>query len=662
MKPALITIQRMQILAWLMLGLAFGFLTLRALHFDDEVAFLPTQQGGPVWIAAPLPVTANLIAQDPQDPPESVFVRTFTHKEPGTEATLNVRALREARVRLNGLPLEIHSDNQNWRAGFSLDLGPHLQPGSNRLEIGVKRADGPALLQATILQEQGQIQTDSAWQVITPGNPAVPAWRAQDQGLHPEARVMPTPGQIVTRKAPWLVGLFLLSALGAVLYQRRDRIPENAPRTTLIGISLLWIGFFFFKVSDLPVEVGFDATGHLAYIDYLRDQLQLPSAAYGFATYHPPAFYILAAFASHTGEWLLGPSAETIALHLLTFFSGWMNVVFTAWTARRLWPGEALRPSLAIAAAGLLPMNLYMSAYVSNEPFHAALISGCMTLAAALLLSKKTRTWQWVLLTLGLGLAILTKFTSLVIAPVIAFFVSLRLWWIEDKSPTTSVLRFGWILVGCAGIGGWFYLGNYLAFGDPFVWNLDVPGAPTWWLRPGFHTSAWYLGFGESLHHPYFAGYVSFWDGLYSTFWGDGLVGGMARIETRHGFWNDDFQTLIYPLALPATVLGWLGYFRLGYGSFREADLGRRLYLSLLTSLLALLGFSLFLISLELPYYAQAKSFYILAGLLPLSLSLAEGLGWAAETMSKAQRPAVTGLYFGWLGLLAGTIAIAFAG
>ena len=307
-------------------------------------------------------------------------------------------------------------------------------------------------------------------------------------------------------------------------------------------------------------------------------------------------------------------------------------------------------------------MNLYMSAYVSNEPFHAALVSASLALAAALLLAKKTRTWTWIALSLGLGLAILSKFTSLLIAPVIAFFVSLRLWWVEDRKPTTSAIRFVWILLGCAGVGGWFYLGNYLTFGDPFVWNLDVPGAPTWWLRPGFHTPAWYLEFGESLHHPYFAGYVSFWDGLYSTFWGDGLVGGMARIETRHGLWNDDFHTLIYPLALPATGLGILGYIRLVYGSFQETGLGRKLYLSLLTSLLALLGLSLFLISLELPYYAQAKSFYILASLLPLSLALAEGLGWAAEKVSKPGRLGATGLYFGWLGLLAGTIALAFAG
>ena len=660
MKPGPVAMQRMQAIAWLILGLVFVFLTLRALHFDDAVAFLHTDEG-PAWIAAPLPVTANLIAQDPKKPPESLFVRSFT-AEPGNQRAILVgRALRQARVRLNGQPLELESESEAWRTEFEADLEPLLQAGRNTLEVAVTRADGPALLQARVILGEREIATDSAWEVITPNGVRTPAWRAHDQGIHPGSRLMPKPMEIMAQKAPWLIGLFALSGAGALFFTRRSRPSQHAPMITLGIVSLLWIGFFFVKVAPLPTDVGFDATAHLAYIEYLQTHLSLPTASYGFATYHPPAFYLLAAGSASAWGWVSGAASHPVALHLIPFLSGWANILFIGWVARRLWPGQALRPSLAIAAAGLLPMNIYMSAYVSNEPFHAAIVSGCLALAASLLLSDRPRSIHWVLITLGLGLAILTKFTSLLIAPVIAFFVSLRLWWLDEKTPFASALRFFAILSGCVLIGGWFYLRNYLILGDAFVWNLDVPGAPTWWLRPGFHTSAWYLSFGESLTHPYFAGYVSFWDGLYSTLWGDGLVGGMAQIETRHGLWNDDFQSLVYPLALPATGLIALGYVRLAFGSLFEPDLGRRIFLSLVTCLLALLGFSLFLISLTLPFYAQAKAFYILAGLLPLCLALAEGLGRAAEAFTQENRPWFAGLYYGWLGLLAGTIILAYA-
>ena len=660
MKPGLIATQRMQAVAWLLLGLVFGFLTLRALHFDDGVAFLHTDEG-PAWIAAPLPMTAHLIAQDPQQPPESIFVRSFTRESDESPATLIGRALRQARVRLNGKSIDLVSEDDAWRTEFEADLGPFLRAGRNTIEIGVKRADGPALLQAKLILPDREIETDSAWEVTTPNGVRTPAWRAHDEGIHPGSRLMPKTGEVLPRIAPWLIGLFALSAGGTVLFRRKGWPLQHAPLITLGSVSLLWIWIFFVKLTALPTDVGFDATAHLAYIDYLQTHLSLPTAQYGFATYHPPAFYVLAASTDRAWSWISGATAYPLALHIIPFISGWTNILLTGWVARRLWPGQALRPSLAIAAAGLLPMNIYMSAYVSNEPFHAAVVSGCLALAASLLLSNRIRAIHWILITLGLGLAILTKFTSLLIAPVIAFFVSLRLWWLDGKTPLTSALRFGAILLGCALIGGWFYLRNYLILGDPFVWNLDVPGAPTWWLRPGFHTSAWYLSFGESLTHPYFAGYASFWDGLYSTLWGDGLVGGMAQVETRHGLWNDDFQSLVYPLALPATGLLALGYFRLAIGSLSEPDLGRRIFLSLITCLLALLGFSLFLISLALPFYAQAKAFYILAGLLPLCLALAEGLGRAAESCSQGSRLWLPGLYYGWLGMLGGAIALTYA-
>ena len=84
-------------------------------------------------------------------------------------------------------------------------------------------------------------------------------------------------------------------------------------------------------------------------------------------------------------------------------------------------------------------MNLYMSAYVSNEPFQTAVISGCLALAALMLFSERVGLRSWILLSIGLGLAILTKFTSLLIAPIIAFFVALRLWWVDGRSPGAAV-------------------------------------------------------------------------------------------------------------------------------------------------------------------------------------------------------------------------------
>lgn len=663
MKPEPRIMARWQFAAWVGLIGTCGVLLFHVIHLDDKVAFLFSQEGPP-WIAAPLPNTARLIAQDRDAPPVHVFVRHFDWPEGETTAWLEGRALRSAQAELNGSPLLLSSLGEGWRSGFKAQLNPSLKPGRNTLRLSVSRAEGPALLQAKLKIGDQVIETDSAWEVTTPNGTSSPAWRAHDQSLHPEARFMPTPFEIAGQRAPWLVGLFFISAaVGFLAHQGKNpkKWRMNAPRSTLVIVVLLWLWVFLFKILAIPPAVGFDATAHLAYLDYLRTHLSLPAADYGFATYHPPIFYLLTASVASTSEWISESSQGGFALHLIPFLSGLATVGFTARVALKLWPEEALRPCLAIAAAGLIPMNLYMSAYVSNEPFQTAVISGCLALAALMLFSERVGLRSWILLSIGLGLAILTKFTSLLIAPIIAFFVALRLWWVDGRSPGHSALGLLGLLLGCITLGGWFYLRNFMLFGDPFIWNLDVPNAPTWWLRPGFHTEAWYLSFGEALTYPYFSGYASFWDGIYSTFWGDGLVGGMARLETRHGLWNDDFQTLVYPLALPASALMGFGYVRLAGFSFTEKEPGRKIFLSLVTSLLAVLAFSLLYISFQLPFYAQAKAFYILPGLLPLSLCLAEGLATALDWCRDQRRAWPSALFCGWLGTFTGVIALAYA-
>jgi hypothetical protein len=339
--------------------------------------------------------------------------------------------------------------------------------------------------------------------------------------------------------------------------------------------------------------------------------------------------------------------------------------MLVAFAARRIWPGEGLRPSLVIAVAGLLPMNLYMSAYVSNEPLLAAWVSGALALGIGILLAERLRPLALAALTLILGAALLTKFTALALAPVIAFFVVLRAWLLDGHGPARSLAFFGAMGAGALALSGWFYLRNWLLFGDPLVWNLDVPGAASWWMRPGFHTAGWYARFGEALSYPFFAGYASFWDGLYSTFWGDGLVGGMARASTRHAFWNDEFQRLVYPLALPATLAIAAGTGKLWLDSFREKSVALRLVLSMLVTVLFLLAFSLGLISLRLAFYAQAKAFYLLCAVLPLAIASAEGLAaparWASQGESFPRR-ALLCAWAGWGAGLATCIGLAYLG
>jgi len=134
----------------------------------------------------------------------------------------------------------------------------------------------------------------------------------------------------------------------------------------------------------------------------------------------------------------------------------------------------------------------------------------------------------------------------------------------------------------------------------------------------------------------------------------------MIRISTRHPFWRYDYMTLVYPLAVPATALLFVGFVRLVVQSLRDRSIARRLVLTMMTTLPFVLSFSLLLITLRLPFYAQAKAPYVLATALPLALCAAEGLGWLPRRLAETGARPWLALYFGWLATLACVIGLSF--
>jgi hypothetical protein len=349
-----------------------------------------------------------------------------------------------------------------------------------------------------------------------------------------------------------------------------------------------------------------------------------------------------------------------IVYRLIPFASGLANVVLTYLLARRLFSGDSMKVCFAVAIAGLLPMNLYMSAYVSNEQLHAAWMSTSILLACNLILARDVRVVPSLALGGVLGLALLTKFTSLLLAPVVLFFVAFKSWAV-DRNPFGRAVGIAAAPAGVtAAVAGWYYLRNWLHFGKPVVGNWDATGDVTWWEQPGYHSVAYFTHFGESLRHPFFAGFSSFWDGIYSTLWGDGLVAGMIRVATRHDAWNYDYMAVGYLLALPATAVLVVGYGLALREALTETDMNRRCALSMLTALLFVMGFALVRVVISLPYYAQAKAFYAIAVIAPLSLVAAIGFTSVARWLADPRWAFLRPLYFGWIATLFGVFVLTF--
>ena len=181
--------------------------------------------------------------------------------------------------------------------------------------------------------------------------------------------------------------------------------------------------------------------------------------------------------------------------------------------------------------------------------------------------------------------------------------------------------RMAVVLGVCAVVCGWHYARAWVHYGNPLIGVWDPRTGFSWWQDEGYRTSGYYLRFGAVFVHPWFSALKGFGDGIYSTLWGDGLLGGAADMAVRPP-WNYDLAGLGYWLALVPAAGVTLGGILALVRFLRQpaADW------FLLLGLGFVMVFAVVHMSLAVPYYCTVKAFYGLSGLIPLCAFGALGL------------------------------------
>jgi hypothetical protein len=311
--------------------------------------------------------------------------------------------------------------------------------------------------------------------------------------------------------------------------------------------------------------------------------------------------------------------------------------------------------------AGMLPVNVYMSAYVSNEPLFALLTGLALLVVAPVLLGREKAAARLAALAVVLGLALMTKYTALITVPVFVFFLGFELLLVEGAGARRAAAICGGVLAFAFAIGGWVYLRNWIHFGDPVIWNLDVPGGLPWWQPPGFRSFDYYLGFGESLRQPFFSLFHSFWDAHYSSTWGDGAPPSIYHLTERHPFWNYDAMAAGYLLALPATVLVGAGFVKVLVSALSGADRRRRAFFTLVASLVFVFFVSALSVSIRFPFWGGQRASYTLAAVVPAAVCAGIGSARFDRWLAAHGQTALRALFYGWFGTFAVVLAAAFA-
>lgn len=639
---------------------------------SPEVAFLWPAAAAPWW-AAPLPVAAELQQWGRLDLPVTRFrARIGAEGETasaGATPVLELRALRSLRVQWNGRWLRDEwSDASRWREWQRVEFAEPLREAGGELAIEVRNAQGPALLQARFRRRAGAEAEALRFEVEHEGRALGFAIHADDTRRHPLSFATETPSQALRERLDAIAGLFALGVAGTALWRRWPalRAALAGPGWPTLLACALWIGVFLPRFLAIPLDVGFDARHHAAYVEFLLAQRELPLATDGWSTFHPPLFHAATALCVAFGRALAG-EAPALCWRLLPFLSGLAAALVAFAVARALareGHSKAAAPAVALLFAALLPVQVYSAAYLSNEPLHACLAGLGLWLGVRELLCERASARAVAAAGAVLGLAALAKFSALALIPLVGAALAAKLAWIEQRTPREQLRCACAFAAAACGIGAWFYIRNWILLGQPVVanWAFREPGL-VWWQQPGFHTPAWYLSFGEALRHPYFSAFVSFWDGLYSSTFGDAFVAGRADPSARHPFFRYDYMSAGYWLALPVLPLLALG----AAGAAREVlrrggAARRRAALALLLAVTGSVALGFATLSLEAPFYSQVKASYGLLALSPLAYFFARGHSAVAEWLRPHIGAAADALLAGWLAAFAGVSVLAIGG
>jgi 4-amino-4-deoxy-L-arabinose transferase-like glycosyltransferase len=588
---------------------------------DPAINFLPAHSGAE-WIVFPAPMQAGAHRIATID---TVFRREFQLANSPARAELQLRAARRIELKINGKAVDVGSTG-NWKNVASFGVGGLLQSGSNKIEARVFSDDAPAALWLRLLSDDFQLRSDRNWEASLAGS----TWRHAALATAP---THPQPGNLLAGAEttfavfpkiwPAWVGLatvaFLILVFGGRLIAAISK-KSLLQAAALVGVAALaWTILFWNNGRLLPFHCGYDSTDHLAYIKYIQERRTLPLPNEGYEMFQPPLYYALSAAALSVGGLTVSDQGSVAVLRTLTMCFGIAHFVIVFLCLRLLSPTRPDGQLAGLLLAAFLPMQLYLSHYVTNETLAAALVSAAIYLALRILKKTRASIWEYAGLGLCVGAALLTKATTLLLIPPLIGALVLKM--AHDKATLRFAISAGAttliaLFISC----GWYYVWIWRHFGTPIVGNWERAFGFNWWQDPGFHTAAQYFRFGRSLSDPLFSGYNSFADGIYSTLWGDGLGGGLSDMLSRTP-WTYDLMIGGYWLALIPTLIIAIG----AAIAVREFVRAASPQWFLLLGFSAAVAVALTFMTFRVASYAQVKAFYGLSILVPLCAFAAHG-------------------------------------
>lgn len=213
---------------------------------------------------------------------------------------------------------------------------------------------------------------------------------------------------------------------------------------------------------------GYDGFGHFTYIWFMSQTWSVPLPTSGWSFFHPPLYYWgMAALWNGLND--LDPFLRLRIGTLIVSMLSLTHAAVIYVIVRRVAPEQRLIQLLAIGLMLFLPVHIYSTAFLGNEQLGAVLCS--LSLLALLWVLARPCLGRCLLLGTLLGLAMLAKFTGIVVLGGAGLTLLLHTWRRGDWR--AGILRMA-VVGGCVLIlSGWYYGRNAWLYGDPFKMSRD---------------------------------------------------------------------------------------------------------------------------------------------------------------------------------------------
>ena len=589
---------------------------LDALRRDPDVKLLLPESGAE-WIR-------RRWAEGPAFRGDEYFAAAFRTRfevaEVPARALLRVRPFRRVLVFLDGeLIGSSPEDLRRWKEPYEIDLAPRLVPGAHELVLSVVNTTGPPLVLAVC--EALGIRTGPGWETRGRTDPGWwPAAGADAPQANTVGEKLPRADRALLARAPVFVPVFLLAAgwslaLGGsgALAARLRRLTPTASGVRWLALGA-WSALAAHDLHALPYGVGYDVDGHLQYIEYVVRKGGIPLADQGWQMFQAPLYHLVSAPLYLAFGRLFGPIEAAHALRVVPLLCGAAQIELCYRIVRRIHPGREDLQSLGTLLGGFLPINVYLSQNLANEPLMALFASALILLSLELLHDPAARWRPRSFLALGslLGLAALTKTSAFLLVPVLALLVATAAWlrFGAREAAPRALAALALVAGPAVLICGWYYARNWWLLGAPFVGGWDEARGYVWWQEPGYRTLRDFTSFGAALVHPVYSAVHGFWDGFYSTLWLDAYVGSFVDFDSSP-LWNLDFLLAGAWLALLPTAALAAGAAAILASPARSARSGELFALLWLATLVAAMA----LLALRIASFSTIKASYTLAAL-----------------------------------------------